>query len=239
MKVSFNQTYGNNRKILLQARLRDKKFIEFLSFFDINIFSFHNCSDEIINFFRDNKEIIPNVRIIINNDISYTQCIVRLLKIINELNARYFFFYQDDTFSYDNDDINFKSLLDYVFTENDIMLTFFEREEFFNNLRVLKQLDDIRVYDNHTVNYAASNKWSFDDSPYICTTNYLSNIYDQNYLSCPDIWAAEQYNNFKFKTNNIKRYVLNKSLFKNYNFIGHNDWNKDEEIRLLKQKKLL
>jgi hypothetical protein len=239
MKLSFNQTYSNDRKILLEARLRDKKFIEFLSFFDINIFSFHNCNDNILDFFKNIKNKIPNVKIHINNNISYTQCIRRLLRIVETLNVKHFFFYQDDTFSCDNN-ISFDGLLNYVFKQNDIMLTLYERKEFFEDGTVLlESFDDLDLYSNNTENFVKHNRWSFDDSPYICTTNYLSQIYDENYLNHSDVWSAECYNNFKFKTSPINRYITNKSLFKNYNFIGRNNWNKDEEIKTLKEKNIL
>jgi len=238
MKISFCQTYGNERKQLLEIKFRDKRLLEFLSHFDINIISFHNCSNEIIEWFKENNNI-PNLKIFKNENINYTQCIKRLLDTITKLNGRYLYFYQDDTFSFDNDGIDFKELLSLVFEEKDIIINLFANKDLFSNLETYKKLNNLNIYINDSQNFAAHNMWSFDDSPYICSTNYLPIIYDENYLSYSDIWSAEHYLNHKFKQHFLKRFVTDKRLFKNYNFLGPNNWNHEYEIKTLKEKKLL
>lgn len=237
MKVSFCQTYGNDRKELLEIKFRDKQLLNFLSFFDVNIFSFHNCSNELINWFKA-KNNIPNLKLFINNNITYTECIKRLLITLKELNAKYLFFNQDDTFSFENDTVDLSKLLTFVFNEPDIVLNLYADTKLLAEKKLYKDLETIEIHYCDTFTFAKKT-WSFDDSPYICTTNYLPIIYDENYLSKDDIWTAEHYLNFKFQTYNLKRYITNYSLFKNYNFLGPNNWNHDNEIVTLKNKKLL
>jgi hypothetical protein len=238
MKISFCQTYGNDRKQLLEIKFRDKKLHQLLKFFDINIFSFHNCSNELIDWFKQNNNI-PNLKIFINNNVNYTQCIKRLLDTINTLKCNLFFFHQDDTFSFDNDNVEIEDLLHFLFLEKDIMLNLMFQNDEFENLKIYKHLKTINIFENSSQNFAKHKKWAFDDSPYICTTNYLPIIYDNNYLQYTDIWSAEHYLNYKFQQIDIKRFVTNKSLFKNYNFLGPNNWNHEYEIKTLIQKQLI
>lgn len=237
-KISFTQTYGDSRRQLLEIKFKDKQLLEFLSFFDYNIFSFHNCSEDIIKFFQSNNNI-PNARIIINNGTTYTDCIKRLKYIISSLDAKYIFFNQDDTFSVSDNFRKYSSLCEYIFSQNDIMLNLSETSESIKGSILETSLDDIQIYQSDTNTFTRNNKWSFDDSPYVCTTNYINQIYDDNYLSYNDIWSAEHYLNAKFKTFNIKRYVTSKSLFRNYNFLGVNTHNKEEEIKILTSRNLL
>jgi len=238
MKISFCQTYGPDRKLLLEIKNRDKKLIEFLKEFDINIFSFHNCSDDLVTWFINNNNI-PNLKIFKNNNITYTDCIKRLLKTLKLLNAEYFFFYQDDTFSCDTDDINMKEVANFIFNERDIILALFSDSDVHEQASVYAELSNIKIYNTTTADFVKCNHWSFDDSPYVCTTNYLTTIYDQNYLTYPDIWSAEHYLNSKFKQQIIKRLTTNKNIFRNHNFLGPNNWNKEAEIKILTDKKLL
>jgi hypothetical protein len=240
MKVSFFQTYGNDRQKLLEIKFRDKRLLEFLNFFDINIVSFHNCNNEIIEWFKQSNNI-PNLKIFINNNVTYTECIKRLLDTFFSLKGKFLFFNQDDTFSFNNENINFSELLDFIFSEEDIMLNLLMEKETFTDphLQLYKSLNTIDIYSNDSFNFAKHNMWAFDDSPYICTSNYLPILYDHNYMSYSDIWSAEHYLNFKFKNQNLKRFVTNKCIFKNYNFLGPNNWNQDYEIKTLKQKNLL
>ena len=238
MKISFTQTYGDSRRQLLEIKFKDKQLLEFLSFFDYNIFSFHNCSEDIIKFFQNNNNI-PNARIIINNGITYTDCIKRLKYIISSLNAKYIFFNQDDTFSVSDEKIDYKTLCQYIFSQDDLMLNLYERSDNIIGSAIERDLQTLKIYRADTYTFTNNNKWSFDDSPYICTANYIDQIYDDNYLRYNDIWSAEHYLNAKFKVVNLKRFVTSKSLFRNYNFLGVNTHNKVEEIKILSSRNLL
>jgi hypothetical protein len=234
MKISFNQTYGDARKQLFDIRFKDRKFIELLSFFDINIFSFHNCHRDIVEYFKANCNI-PNSKIFINNGISYTDCIRRMRDTIKYLNTKYFLFYQDDTFSFDNDGADLNSLLSFVFKQEDVMLNLYEKRETLGDLPLIQD----NIFQCDTFTFARHNKWAFDDSPYICSANYIPLIYDDTYLKYGDVWSAEHYLNAKFKQVNMKRLVTGRSLFKNYNFIGRNIQNKENEFKVLTQKGLM
>ena len=227
MKISFNQTYGDNRNELLEYRFKDKKMSELLSYFDMNIFSFHNCSDETINKFiykQRNTNFFKNVYVLKFYNISYNQCISKLLKFIKMHNVDYFLFYQDDTFSYDNGDIDFKELIEYTTSKDDIMLNLSYKMSLVNGTPSYNG-KTFSIADTSSHDFEQAKLWSFDDSAFICSQNYLDDIYDNTYLSFSEIWSSENYLNVKFKTNKIQRKTLNKQLFKNYNIIGPNSWN--------------
>jgi hypothetical protein len=238
MKISFCQTYGSDRKQLLEIKNRDKKLIEFLKEFDINIYSFHNCPEDLITWFLSNNNI-PNIKIFKNNNITYTACINRLLQTLHYLGAKHFFFYQDDTFSCDNENIDMKELANFIFNEKDIILTLFSDADVHPQAPIHTKLSTLNIHNTTTADFIKCNHWSFDDSPYVCSTNYLSTIYDQNYLTYPDIWSAEHYLNSKFKQTTIKRLTTDKNIFRNHNFLGPNNWNKETELKILTDKKLL
>ena len=237
MKISFSQTYGNNRGELLQYRFRDKKMAEFLSHFDMNIFSFHNCSDEIVNWFIDKQKesnFFKNVCILRYNNITYPQCISKMLKFVRDHNISYFFFYQDDTFSNENDDISFEELIEYATNKKDIMLNLYYEMNCIN--KSPSYTGKTFSVANSTTSDFASCMYAFDDSAFLCSENYLDKIYDDEYKSRPHIWDAEQYINDKFNKTEIMRKTLDKPLFKNYNIIGPNSWNAKEDREKLQCK---
>lgn len=237
MKISFNQTYGNNRDELLHYKFRDKKMAEFLSHFDMNIFSFHNCSDETANWFIEKQKesnFFKNVRILRFNSITYPQCISEMLKFVREHNISYFFFYQDDTFSNDNEDINFEELIEYTTNKKDIMLNLFYDMSYINKSPSYIG-KTFSVADSTSFDFASC-MWAFDDSAFICSENYLDEIYDDIYKNKPDIWNAEHHLNYKFSKTEIMRKTLDKPLFKNYNIIGPNSWNMEEDKEKLVSK---
>lgn len=240
MKVSFCQTYGDRRE-LLKIRFNDKKLIDFYSNFDINIFSFHNSPREVIDWFKENNNI-PNLKIFINNDISYTGCIERLRRTLKALNATHYFFHQDDTFSFNNSNVDLNKLYHYATNQQDIMLNLsFKESDFESDLQSIFSEETFNIFANDTYTFSreAPGGWSMDDSPYIASVNYFDKVYDNVYIHYADVWASEQYLNSKFSKVNIKRNVTNLQLFKNYNILGKNNQNKKQEYKWLEERNLI
>lgn len=236
MKVSFCQTYSDRRD-LLKIKFNDKRLLEFYSNFDINIFSFHNSPDEVVQWFKENNNI-PNVKIFNNKDVSYTQCIKRLKDTLKALKATHFFFHQDDTFSFNNQEVDLNEFFNYVTAKKSLMLSLDATDKLFDNPVIETELKSFKVYKSNTAEFLKAGRWSFDDSPYICTVNYLDVIYDKQYLSFNDVWNSEHYLNSKFSNTIISRYFTNFRLFKNYNILGENTDNKKQEFIWLKERGL-
>jgi len=231
MKVSFFQTYGD-RLCLLKARERDFLFLKFLKEFDNNILSLHNVSDRVRKYVF-NSSTYSNFQIIENNDITYTQCIQKLVNYLNESKVEKFLFYQDDTFSHELTEENFTEFVDSVinttFTHYNISykLDYLKYQPGSTwtgiNKEIILNNKLFKIYNTTTKDFANSGLWAMDDSSFICDLHTLNNIYDNNYTNMGnDIWSAEHYLKNKFTNINYQRLVSDISFVKNYNIIGPN-----------------
>jgi hypothetical protein len=71
---TFTQTYSNDREELFKFHNNDLSDIYFRNQFDLNIYSFHNCSTEYVDKLLQYEyfQKIKNLKIFRYNDISYT-----------------------------------------------------------------------------------------------------------------------------------------------------------------------
>lgn len=242
MIVSFTQTYGNNRRLLYVAYSRDKRMIEFKNHFDLNLHSFHNCAKETIDFYKKVNSV-PNSEYLIFNGISYPQTIKYLKDKLKEIGATHLFFSQDDTFSDHNEHLDFKELIDTVkqFQKKFLLSLNYFRFIVKPESHIFLSRKTFNIYKITTYDYVKNHMWGMDDSPYICSTDLLDTIYDDNYLKFKNIWDAEFYLRDKFAKNIISRFLIAEEfpLFKNYNIIGKNVGGKEKELNLLKEKGIL
>lgn len=221
MLVSFTQTYGITREKLYDIYYKDNNLIEFKNKLDLNIYSFHNCPNYIIeNFKKQNK--VKNTKIFIFNNISYGETISRIILYLKTINCTYFFFSQDDTFSTGNI-INFSDLLSYIKSnKEDFMLNLYmtANDLLLKDDSIIDKFDTFNVFYSNSKIFHNMNYFSLDDSPYICSFDVLTKIYDEEYFKFNSIWLAQEYLNEKYQLTLLNRFVLNISLFKNYNLIG-------------------
>ena len=258
MIVSFTQTYGNDRTELLEIYTIDKRLIEFKNLFDINIYSFHNCDDSVIEKFKKLNKV-KNTLILRFNNIDYTTIIYDLKQKLKDLGCTHLFFSQDDTFSDDNKDINWKELIEYVksfqlefmlnltHTKKDLQ----RRVTHTNNIPNIyfdSSIDvdydlhkSFTIYKSNTLDFKAAHMMAMTDDPFICTIDLLDEIYDSKYIDCKNIWDAEQYLIMKYSSPSrcINRYVTNKPLFKAYNLYGRTLMKNDEHRNQLIERNLL
>lgn len=239
MLVSFTQTYGDERKQLYDIYNRDEKLIEFKNLFDLNIYSFHNSSEETIEYFKSINKV-NNIEILKTNK-RYTYCIRDLINYLKDIKCSHLFFSQDDTFSNDNN-IDFKKLLEFVkLCDNNFMLSLYYHKSLFDNLINLDLKEDLgeyKIYDNNSLNFKYIRRGGMDDTPYICSIDMLDKIYDHLYYFEKHVWHAEMYLMKKFLNEKINRFIGNKSLFENYNILGRTIHSKDYYIQKLKNKNL-
>lgn len=212
MKVSFTQTYGDDRKHLLFYQMNDEKIVKFKNMFDVNIFSFHNCSDDVIDYFWSINKI-KNVKVLRFDYESYTQCIKDLMKILKDLNTELFFFIQDDALSFNN--IDYNKLLDSIEPGMFVSLGV--------DIKLMKSKPrNINGMFNEywSEDFIKSNMWSYSDNPFLTSFNILESIYDDEYFNIGNIWSAELLLHQKYQGKNLVRHILNKVVFDNVNTIG-------------------
>jgi hypothetical protein len=141
-----------------------------------------------------------------------------------------FFFYQDDTFSYEATEQNRDDLKNMVFNTDYEMINLSYKIEYLvekgkwteKHRNVLYKTESFKLYDTDTFDFRDSGLWGFDDSCFVCSHQRLREIFDSNYFNYPDIWNAEHYLKHKFENNRATRYITDTSFFINYNILGRN-----------------
>jgi hypothetical protein len=213
MKVSFTQTYGNDRKDLIYYQMNDEKIVKFKNMFDVNIFSFHNCYNDVVDYFWSINKL-KNVKVLRFDDVDYNVCIRDLLILLEELNTEIFFFIQDDALSFS--ETNYKELLDTYKDDRMISLGVNMKD-----MVTPYRSNDGMFYEYWREDFLQSDKWVMTDAPYITSLKTVKWIYNEDYLKIGDIWTAEAWLNHRFKhKDRISRYILKEPLFRNVNTKG-------------------
>lgn len=259
MLVSFTQTYGNNRNKLYEIYSKDNRLIEFKNMFDKNIHSFHNCDSSTIDYFKSINPI-QNTEYLEFGDVDYTDTILYLQNYLNQIGCTHFLWTQDDSFSAENDNLDFNELIQFINTYDDnLMISLANSTEFikyteigyvngnwetlnpnpFKNPSIVHQFsNDYVLYEANTTDYRKVGIWSLDDTPYICTIDIFNNLYNQDYIDAKNVWDAEIVLGERFEQELIPRYLFNKKIFMNYNIIGQTIHSKDFYEETLIQKGL-
>jgi hypothetical protein len=240
MIVVFTQTYGDNRRELYEIRNKDINLKKFISHFDLNIYSFHNSSKETIEYFVSNNNI--KTEIIQFNGISYPNCIKEVINYLKKIGCTKLIFLQDDVFSYDLSEEDILTIVKYLRNCN-IPLINMEciESEMKVNGEVVFDENGLQVFKHFTNDYKQNheNAYTFDDVPFMVDFDFIGVVFDKNFMTLPDVWHGELYNNNKFDVINFPRYCTNKKFFKRYNILGRNSWNREQELIELKERKLV
>lgn len=212
MICSFTQTYSNHRLDLLELQAKDKNLVKFKNLLDLNIFSFHDSSKETIKKFKS-FNTVKNSIIFEFNDIPYTHCIRNLLNFLDEKQAKYLFFIQDDALSLC--DYDYENLLKNL-SPNMFISLGFRRKEF-----DMDPIEKNGIFNKYsTFDFIKSGYLSFDDSPYLSDIQIVKLLYDDGYFEKNNVWTAEMYMASKWDNQYQEKYVLDKRLFKNINTKG-------------------
>ena len=241
MLISFTQTYGDERGELLEIQARDKRMLEFKDLFDWNIFSFHDCDSSIVEKFKSINKVKNSV-ILEFGQIYYPGTINEMIKIVKELGGTHFFFSQDDTFSANNDDIDWNELVEYIkgFKEKFMLNLYYDPDMIDHTLQPTQIKDTFNIYHLTSFDFKNVGVFSMDDSPYVCTVDMLDKIYDDDFIYKYDnVWDCELYLIEKFKRVEINRFILDKGTFKNYNLYGRSTHKKTTERAELQEKNMI
>jgi hypothetical protein len=145
-------------------------------------------------------------------------------------------FMQDDCFSIQRDFEYYEKLAHYINNSEYQMinLTMESNENISGGNNIF---EDTELYKTTNFDLVKGEicEWYFDDGPYVADIDLAISIYDSHYMQFNNVWDGEKYLNRKMSLLEIPRNILNKRSFKNVNFIGPNDWNKENELKWLNE----
>lgn len=157
-------------------------------------------------------------------DFIVKKIILKLKNYLKQIGCTHFFFSQDDTFSSaDNKTVDWNELISYIKRyEREFMLSLYNKNTVLNFEGEVEKQNTFNIYKSTTLDFYNSDKtpWPLDDTPYICTSDLIDEIYDEEYLSYGNIWDAEEFLREKYRIKEINRFVTDKKIFQNYNLYG-------------------
>jgi len=231
MLVSFSQIYGN-RICLLKYRQKDKDFNNFLSNFDKNIISLHNCSQEIKDFIYSTK-LFENQEVWELNHPSTMGNYAKVVDLLTQYKYSKFLMYEDDGYSSELNSSNSNELLDFIKNEKFDYLSLYFRNNFLKNASpsIFYDKGSLKIFNTTTDDFKNNGYWAMDHGPF-CSGNseFMSRVFfSQRWLSFSDMWNAEAYANALFHQHPHQRLVSNYSFIRLYNFLGRNINPKNEK----------
>lgn len=232
------QTYSDNRNMLFDYHNKDVNDIYFRNKF-INLYSFHNVSHQNYEllwnypFFKSINSIIT----VAYENIPYPLTFKQTLQTLREIGCDYIMFCQDDSFSANTNQNLFDEVFKYVQENNFDMLNLEIAYDLLKTKQPLIYQDKtIEVYNTTSTDFVNRGWYSFDDGAYIASLPYICDrIYDETYFSHRDIWSAEKYLNNKITNFPIQRLTLNIPIYRRFNLIGPNNWDRQNDENLLKK----
>jgi hypothetical protein len=139
---------------------------------------------------------------------------------------KYVVFMQDDVFCTADDSIIDK-LVDYI-RHNSFNMLNLEYSDINPAAPILYSSGDVQVYDTTSQDFKVKEMWPLDDGPYVADIDFIMNtLFDDTHLSKNDIWTAEFYIRDKVVRNPIQRLTTNYIMFKRFDIVGPNAWNRD------------
>lgn len=233
----FSQTYSNDRDELFKYHCKDQSDINFRNQFDLNLYSFHNCSDEYVNNLLkcDFFQKIKNLKVFRQNNVSYTDSFKEALRFIYKNDFDYMIFLQDDSLT--KNDIDQK-LVDFIKNEKFDMLNLeLTPEDLKTTSEIIYRSGDFEVYNTTSEDFVKRGWYAFDDGGYAANVKFiLTDLYNQEYLSKGDIWNAETYLNSKVQNKPIQRLTTSNNFYWRYNILGRNNWDRENLLNQLKER---
>lgn len=233
MIASLTFTYGVDRLDIFKYKQKDSIDKLLRTNLDYNLYIFHNSSEEHINRVRS-AGYLNDFNIKFGHiQGTYPQALKASLELLKNKGVKKLLFLQDDVFSVTKNKEQIHDLINFVKNTD---LNYLNLEQTFDDksIEALSLHKTFKILRTDT-NYFKQNKlWSFDDAPYYASMDFILNeLYDETYFSYPDIWSAEWYLKSKFDNKNILRPVTDTQLFRRVNFLGKNNWNKENELIFL------
>lgn len=234
MTASLTFTYGTEREDIYKYKSKDVADKILRNSLDYNMYMFHNSETSYI---KKAKEYLKDFNLTIaEGSGTYPAVLEQALEYLKKIGVTKLVFLQDDVFTNAEtcDEKVMINLADFIKT-TDMPYVNLEITCDDPARKVLTDRGDFKIYDTDTA-YHKQIRWSFDDSPYYATMDFVMNtIYDKIYYSYPDIWSAEWHLRRKFDTYNVPRYVTDRCFFRRANFVGRHNHNRENELKYLEK----
>lgn len=247
MKIigNFLQTYSANRIETANFLSQDLTLNYFLNKLDKKYFSFHNgCSiDYCKKYANIVKKNFNNVEFLIYTEPQYTHTITRHIKMLREQKCTDLFFTQDDVICTVPN--NHKYILDslYSFYKDSPDVNLLSLNIKGSRLikagvkplqtRVISDKHNIVAYEFWSTDFAKANLFEMDDSTYFANLDFVEWLYDEEYRKFYNMDEAESYVKKKCTYTPVKRWALNKRMFRYFYYHGMHVYNRFKEINVL------
>lgn len=228
MICSYTQTYSDNRVELCEFHNKDSSDIRFRNKLDNNYFAFHNSTDTYMRTVCEFKyfKAIEKKTLLSYNDMSYTESLYKTFQRMKDDGYTYVVFLQDDAFCTSDNHI-IDELVGYI-RHNTFDMLNLEITGLTPGATCIYSRGDLQVYNTTSDDFKAKNLWSFDDGPYVANIDFMMcRVFDAVHLSKNDIWTAEHYIRHKIDCAPIQRLTTNYVMFKRFDIVGPNAWNRD------------
>jgi hypothetical protein len=241
MLASLTFTYGDKRSELYNFKNKDSGDRYFRNKLDYNLFVFHNSPDSFIE--KTKSTFFSNFNLTYAKITgSYPSALKKALLLLKEKGVTKVVFLQDDVFCLQKEKKTIDNLIELLrITE----LPHLNLEYCYNNFADKLQnvsptlnVNGLKIFktDTNFFKTATPTSWSFDDSAYYSSLNFmLDHIYDSKYFTYPDIWSAEWYLKAKFNQINMPRPITDIKFFRRVNLLGPNN-NREAELNFLNKE---
>ena len=228
--VSFTQTYGNERYVEILLQKYDKVGQYMRNKCDKIIFSFHNCSLEII---EKSKKYLSDIydsdklEFLIYDNMDYLTSIRKTMSYLKSIDVTDILFMNDDEYFLNNDyNLNNLHLLDIIFDyyiKNNITWFSLYGQETPKNKKQKKCIvinDELNIYSYSTLEYKKDNSYAWSQTTALYSLNFCIDLYNNKLPD--DSWNIEETFSYYFHTHDYERYGCNIELVRAINLNGHN-----------------
>ena len=228
--VSFTQTYGNERYVEILLQKYDKVGQYMRNKCDKIIFSFHNCSLEII---EKSKKYLSDIydsnklEFLIYDNIDYLTSIRKTMSYLKSIDVTDILFMNDDEYFLNNDyNLNNLHLLDILFDyyiKNSITWFSLYGQETPKNKKQKQCIvinDELNIYSYSTLEYKKDNSYAWSQTTALYSLNFCIDLYNNKLPD--DSWNIEETFSYYFHTHDYERYGCNIELVRAINLNGHN-----------------
>lgn len=238
--ANFTQTYqavdhwslgsdGKDRSFLIEYLLKNEDQIKIRKLFDMHMYTFHNVNVEKSKILANKiKQQLPNTTFFLYKNMTFSETIRRQLDFLESKGITDLIWIQDDDF-FTGDYNSFVKVFDF-YKNNDVKhinLGIYCEKNFtkankdkYEKINIDK---DLFLYKTTAANFRENNLFGMDNSPFICSIQYLRSkiytdeVFNANYFNAYDL---EGHININGTKNNIERCIVNKVFFEPHNIVG-------------------
>jgi hypothetical protein len=248
--ANFTQTYSTNRLEVANNLSTDKGIHKLFQNLDKKYFSFHNVNNNFEyckQFALHLKVPMPDIEFLIYTSQKYTDSFLTHLNHLKDNKFTDCLLMQDDavcTLQYKNLHL-IDLVVDFYRNNKDIIMLNLDNRSVAKRLlrhgakptqtRVISEKYNLYAYEFDTLDWSCAQLYNMDDSTYIGNIDQMLDLYDSEYSKYYNMDQAESYINTKCRAKPLKRWVLNRSFFRYFSYVGMHVYNEQTRIKELKK----